>query len=278
MKVKLLAHLLVASMIVGTAAPAQADSEDAGRIIGGLIGALIGNEASNGKAGGVVVGALVGALIGGEVAKELDDDDRRVIVDRHEYAYDGELNTPYHWRSRNSDGHVIIIREGYYQSRKCRRYRTTTTVHRRHGKRTYTSSGWVCKYPGRGWIKTDYVNLDDHRVGLHRYEYMKHQRVNRYVRELRNEYFDSNRMNIVEEMVRKLDRRGKVISGRNLSRILATFQFSTGSNSRMRALRKLAPYTSIGGTVRNVVDKSGFTFSGEKKRARRILRNNAILR
>ncbi|MCB0421056.1 MAG: DUF4476 domain-containing protein [Bdellovibrionales bacterium] len=289
MKFKALTHVLVLTLSLGTIIPAQADSKDAGRIIGGIIGGLIGHEASDGKAGATIVGALIGGLIGGEVAEELSEADRQVIYREHRHAYDGDMNRPYRWRGERTSGHVTIIEEGYYQQRRCRRYTSETVVVRRHRRtETYTSQGWVCNHPGRGWVKTENVIVDrrgpDRRDGgrfdrgrRHRVEYvmMDQRAFERLQRRIKMETFDSNRAETVDQLARTLRSRNQYISGKMLADILKTYRWDWGSYSRMSALKDLAPYTVIRASARQIVQWSRFDRESSEKDAERELLDSA---
>ncbi len=74
---KILGAAAVATLVLGTAVSANADScsgrnHVGGTVIGGVTGGLIGGAVTHGNAGGVIGGAVLGGLAGNQIARSAD--------------------------------------------------------------------------------------------------------------------------------------------------------------------------------------------------------------
>lgn len=121
MKKNLVIGSLIVTSLVQISIPAMADRESVGNIIGGIIGGVVGSKIGKGEGNkaATIIGVIAGAMIGGKVGRDLDEADRRALVDAQNRALRDQLNRRNDWDGRNygsrtgARGTIISSREGY---------------------------------------------------------------------------------------------------------------------------------------------------------------------
>lgn len=132
MKKNVVVAALIVTSLVQYTSPAFASKEDVGNIIGGIIGGVIGSNIGkgNGNTAATIIGAIAGTMIGGNIGRDLDEADRRALVDAQNRALRDQLNRRTDWDGRNygsrtgARGSFTSTREGYNNrtGEYCREY------------------------------------------------------------------------------------------------------------------------------------------------------------
>lgn len=159
MKKNLILGSLIVTSVMQAASPALANKETIGNIIGGVIGGAIGSQIGkgNGNKAAIIIGAIAGTMIGGKVGKDLDEADRRALVDAQNRALRDQLGRRNDWDGRNygsrtgARGSFTSTREGYNArtGEYCREY--TSVITTRSG--TETTRGIACSRRDGSWYE-----------------------------------------------------------------------------------------------------------------------------
>jgi surface antigen len=119
---------LAASLLLGGCNQTMT-RENTGQLIGGIAGGVLGAQVGDGsgRTAAIVAGTLLGAYLGGELARYMDDNDRRQANHALEYNRTSQTSS---WQNPDT---------GY-------RYDVTP-------ERTYSAGGSACReYSTRAWI------------------------------------------------------------------------------------------------------------------------------
>lgn len=151
---------LLAAAVLQVSPPAFADKEAVGNIIGGIIGGVIGNQigGGNGRTAATIIGAIAGTMIGGQVGQNLEEGDRRALVEAQNRGLREQPGASIDWDGRNygsrsgARGRFTSTREGYNQrtGEVCREY--SNVIY--HRNRTETTSGVACSRSDGSWYET----------------------------------------------------------------------------------------------------------------------------
>lgn len=145
---KILLTLAAAIAFTQASVSEAKNKQDAGLVIGGVVGAVVGNSIGDGNAAATGIGAIAGALIGSSIGKDMDDRDRREMMDCQRRALErGDRHRDYDWRGRNHHGRFVVVRNGYYHQQECRSYRSEVYSYSgyrevRAGTTCYGPNGW----------------------------------------------------------------------------------------------------------------------------------------
>ncbi|AHI05231.1 hypothetical protein BDW_03615 [Bdellovibrio bacteriovorus W] len=159
MKKNLILGSLIVTSVMQAASPALANKETIGNIIGGVIGGAVGSQIGkgNGNKAAIIIGAIAGTMIGGKVGKDLDEADRRALVDAQNRALRDQLGRRNDWDGRShgsrtgARGSFTSTREGYNSrtGEYCREY--TSVISTRSG--TETTRGIACSRRDGSWYE-----------------------------------------------------------------------------------------------------------------------------
>ncbi|MBO6785146.1 MAG: glycine zipper 2TM domain-containing protein [Alphaproteobacteria bacterium] len=153
MRIKAIAPLVAAAMLLAACAQDGSQNQTAGTIVGGIAGAVLGSQVGGGS-GRIVataVGTLAGALIGNEIGKSLDRNDKAAMRDAEQQAHAAPVGETVAWSNPDSgnSGTVTPVREGRSNQTGayCREYQTTVTVDGRQEE----AFGTACQQPDGSW-------------------------------------------------------------------------------------------------------------------------------
>lgn len=159
MKKNLIIGSLIVTSLVQYTSPALADKESVGNVIGGIIGGVIGSNIGkgNGNKAATIIGAIAGTMIGGKIGRDLDEADRRALVDAQNRALRDQLNRRNDWDGRSygsrtgARGSFTSTREGYnsYTGEYCREY--VSIIYLRD--RTEETRGVACSRRDGSWYE-----------------------------------------------------------------------------------------------------------------------------
>lgn len=119
-----------------------------GAVAGGLIGSAVGR--GSGRVAGAIVGTVIGGVIGNELARGMNERDRRMAaeaeLDALESGRDGERRS---WRSAESSyrGDIVPGRRYHRGRTECRDYVHTIFVN----GRDEVLRGTACREPDGSW-------------------------------------------------------------------------------------------------------------------------------
>ncbi|MDH3738564.1 MAG: RT0821/Lpp0805 family surface protein [Alphaproteobacteria bacterium] len=153
MRIKAIAPLVAATLVLAACSGNAGQKETAGTIIGGIGGAVLGSQIGGGS-GQIVataIGTFAGALIGNELGKSLDRADQLAMGQAEQRAHSAPIGEEIVWNNPDSGnyGTVTPVREGTSSSSGayCREYQTTVTV----GGRQQEAYGTACQQPDGSW-------------------------------------------------------------------------------------------------------------------------------
>ena len=130
------------------AGPNQTGGTAIGAATGGIIGASLAGR-HDGLAG-AVFGAAIGGLIGNAIGKDMDDNDRRRMMEAQQRAYAGPIGQPIIWDNPDNghSGSITPIRDGHTESGDyCREFQTDVNV----GGQRQSAYGKACRQPDGSW-------------------------------------------------------------------------------------------------------------------------------
>lgn len=129
---KLVLAIAAASLTVTACADTGSRSGGSNKTVGMVAGAAVGAVAGSAVVGGTVatiVGALAGAYVGGEIAKSLDDRDRRAMEKSTQTALNtGPAGKTSRWSNPESGSSGSVTPQPAYRNadgRLCREYQET---------------------------------------------------------------------------------------------------------------------------------------------------------
>ena len=96
---------------------------------------------------GIVGGALLGGLAGNAVARDMDCEDRPVVVRSYDESFHGPVGRHYDWNRGPNHGYIVTNREYRRGPRLCRDF---TQVIYRHG-RERRRDGTACQRRNGEW-------------------------------------------------------------------------------------------------------------------------------
>lgn len=138
MKRNLILGTLIVTSLVQYTSPAFADKEGIGNIIGGIIGGVVGSKIGkgNGNKAATIIGIIAGTVIGGKIGRNLEEADRRALVDAQNRALRDQLNRQNDWNGRDygsrsgARGSFTATRDGYHvrTGEYCREYTSVIYV------------------------------------------------------------------------------------------------------------------------------------------------------
>ncbi|MEZ5843047.1 MAG: glycine zipper domain-containing protein [Hyphomicrobiaceae bacterium] len=151
--VSAVAVTLVASIATGGCSGDADRRVEGGTIAGAVAGGLIGSAVGRGRGGrfaGALVGTVVGGIIGNELARGMNERERRIAaeaeLDALERGGDGERRS---WRSAESDyrGDIVPGRRYRRGGGECRDYTHTIFIRGREE----VLRGTACREPDGTW-------------------------------------------------------------------------------------------------------------------------------
>lgn len=138
MKKNLVIGTLIVTSLVQYTSPAFANKEGIGNIIGGIIGGVVGSKIGkgNGNTAATIIGIIAGTVIGGKIGRNLEEADRRALVDAQNRALRDQLNRQNDWNGRDygsrsgARGSFTATRDGYNvrTGEYCREYTSVIYV------------------------------------------------------------------------------------------------------------------------------------------------------
>ncbi|OHB25896.1 MAG: hypothetical protein A2X84_05275 [Desulfuromonadaceae bacterium GWC2_58_13] len=151
---RILALLVVLSMLMFGCSPTMGPKEGAGTLLGAGTGALLGAQVGQGRGTivAVAIGTLAGAILGQEIGKSLDRADQIMMERNAQYALEyTRTNQPTTWRNPDSGNYGTLTPVDTYQTsqgRYCREYYQTVTV----GGEPQQAYGTACRQPDGSWL------------------------------------------------------------------------------------------------------------------------------
>jgi surface antigen len=150
---KLLRATALVSVVLALAAcedagPNQTGGTAIGAATGGILGAAIAGP--HDAFAGAVFGAVAGGLVGNAIGKNIDDNDRRRMMEAQRRAYAAPMGQPVIWDNPDNghSGSITPIREGHTESGGyCREFETQVTV----GGQKQSAYGRACQQPDGSW-------------------------------------------------------------------------------------------------------------------------------
>lgn len=146
---KIFTALMVLLCSVALAGCQNMSNQDAGTITGAIAGGLLGSTVGggSGKVLAIAAGSVAGAVIGNAIGKNMDENDRRRMMDAME---ENQVGEPAYWRNQNSGYayEVVPVRNVRRPGHEyCREYRSVATI---NGKKQQMY-GTACRQPDGSW-------------------------------------------------------------------------------------------------------------------------------
>lgn len=153
MRMRAIAPLVAAAVILSACATEGERNETIGTVIGGVGGAILGSQfgGGSGRIVATALGTLGGALLGREFAKSLTAEDQVAMVEAEKSAHAAPVGETVRWSNPESgnSGTVTPVREGRSSQTgaTCREYQTTVNV----DGRSEQGFGTACQQPDGSW-------------------------------------------------------------------------------------------------------------------------------
>jgi len=147
--IKCFSVLFASLSIIGCDGSKQQIGTGAGAIVGGLIGSQFGK--GGGQIAATIIGAGAGALIGRSIGQHLDENDKKIMADRSQYALEeSPSGKSVPWKNPDSGKGEDITPTKTYQDgsgKYCREYVQTVKI----GGKEEKAYGKACRQKDGQW-------------------------------------------------------------------------------------------------------------------------------